>query len=127
MLYLQENSHDAARHQRWLGTARAYGPDAILLDRAQALHYLPESPRSWTGALYSASDGAAEPGMATQGIAGLAMRHGAAVFEHCAVRGLDVQAGRVAGVITERGPVRSQVVLLAGGADRKSTRLNSSH
>ncbi|MCD0502419.1 FAD-binding oxidoreductase [Bordetella petrii] len=116
MLYLQENSQDAARHQRWLDSARAHAPDAVLLDRAQALRYLPESPRSWVGALYSASDGVAEPTMATQGIAALARHHGASVLEHCAVRGLDVQAGRVTGVVTEKGPVRAQAVVLAGGA-----------
>ncbi|MBO1110672.1 NAD(P)/FAD-dependent oxidoreductase [Bordetella petrii] len=116
MLYLQEGSRDAARHQHWLHTARAFGPDAMMLDRAQALRHLPESPRAWSGALYSASDGVAEPGMATQGIAGLARQHGAGVLEHCAVRGLDIEAGRVAGVVTEHGPVRAQAVLLAGGA-----------
>ena len=116
ILYLQENSRDAQQHQRWLDAARPYGPDAALLDRAQALRHLPESPRPWSGALFSASDGVAEPGMATQGIAGLARAQGAVVLEHCAVRGLDMAAGRVAGVVTERGPVRAQAVLLAGGA-----------
>ena len=65
MLYLQENSRDTARHQRWLDRARVFGPDAVMLDRAHAMRRLPESPRPWCGALYSASDGVAEPGMAT--------------------------------------------------------------
>src|SRR3546814_6666458 len=65
---LFRSSRDAARHQHWLYTTRAFGPDAMMLDRAQALRHLPESPRAWSGALYSASDGVAEPGMATQGI-----------------------------------------------------------
>jgi len=116
ILYLQENSRDAARHQQWLDAASTYRPDAMLLDRAQALRHLPDSSRPWSGALFSASDGVAEPGMATQAIAGLARAQGAMVLEHCAVRGLDMAAGRVAGVVTERGPVRAQAVLLAGGA-----------
>jgi len=116
MLYLQEHSRDAVRHHRWLYTARAFDLDAMMLDRPQALRYLPESPRPWSGALYSASDGVAEPGMATQGIAGLARQHGAVVFEHCAVRGLDLEAGRVAGLVTEHGRVRASTVVLAGGA-----------
>ncbi|MBO9352441.1 FAD-dependent oxidoreductase [Bordetella petrii] len=116
ILYLQESRQDAARHQRWLDTARAYGVDASLLGRAQALRHLPDSPRSWSGALYSESDGVAEPALATRGIAGLAQQHGAMLFEHCAVRGLDRAGGRVTGVVTERGPVRAQAVLLAGGA-----------
>src|SRR5690606_5333098 len=60
--------------------------------------------------------GVAEPGLATQGIAALAREHGARLYEHCAVRGLDVQAGKVAGVVTEHGRVRAQAAVLAGGA-----------
>ncbi|GAB1578588.1 NAD(P)/FAD-dependent oxidoreductase [Bordetella petrii] len=116
ILYLQEDRHDAQRHQRWLELARACETGATLLDRAAALRLLPESPRPWSGALYSPTDGVAEPGLATQAIAGLARGHGAMVLERCAARGLDLQAGRIAGVVTEHGLVKAQAVLLAGGA-----------
>src|SRR5690606_35746104 len=116
ILYLQEDGHDAQRHQRWLDLARSCETGATLLDRAAVLRHLPESPRPWSGALYSPTDGVAEPGLATQAIAGLARGHGAVVLERCAARGLDLQAGRVAGVVTERGLIKAQAVLLAGGA-----------
>ncbi|ARP94219.1 NAD(P)/FAD-dependent oxidoreductase [Bordetella genomosp. 13] len=116
ILYLQENAEDAASQQTWLDGARAYGVDAQLLDRMAALRHLPESRRRWTGALYSATDGVAEPGLATHAIAALARARGAHVFEHCAVRGIDRSAGRVSGVITERGRVAAQAVVVAAGA-----------
>jgi len=116
ILYLQESDDDRARHARWIDIARPYGCDATLLTSHQVAKYLPPSPRPWCGALYSASDGVAEPGLATQGIAALAREHGARLYEHCAVRGLDVQAGKVAGVVTEHGRVRAQAAVLAGGA-----------
>jgi glycine/D-amino acid oxidase-like deaminating enzyme len=38
------------------------------------------------------------------------------VVQGCAARGLDLAAGRVAGVVTERGVIRAPVVVMAGGA-----------
>src|SRR5690625_5885417 len=55
---------------------------------------------------------------------------GVKIFTRCAARGLEKAGGRVSGVVTERGSVACDAVVLAGGAwsrDRKSTRLNSSH
>jgi len=116
ILYLQESPADAASQHAWLENARAYGVDAQMLDRAATLRHLPESRRPWTGALYSATDGVAEPQLATQGIATLARAHGAQLFEQCAVRGIDQAAGRVAGLMTEHGRVAAPTVLVAAGA-----------
>jgi glycine/D-amino acid oxidase-like deaminating enzyme len=54
--------------------------------------------------------------MATPAIANAAQRAGAAVVEHCAVRGIETSAGAVSGVVTERGKVSCSQVVLAGGA-----------
>lgn len=116
LLYLQENDADAAAHAKWIAAARDHGLDATLLTREAAARHLPPSSRAWTGAMFSASDGVAEPQRATQGIAGLAQDLGAKVFEHCAVRGIESSAGQVTAVITERGVVRTQAVVIAGGA-----------
>ncbi|WP_144641309.1 NAD(P)/FAD-dependent oxidoreductase [Bordetella genomosp. 13] len=116
ILYLQETADDADSQQKWLDGARAYGVDARMLDGAAARGHLPESRRRWIGALYSASDGVAEPDRATQGIAELARAHGAMIFEQCAVRGIERAAGRVSAVATEHGRVAAQAVLVAAGA-----------
>lgn len=116
LLYLSENHGDTDQHQNWLDRARPYGVDGVLLDRAAVLQRLPLTQRHWTGGLFSPGDGVAEPGLATRGIARLAESHGCRIFEHCAVRGLDVSAGRVSGIITEHGRVDATTVLLAGGA-----------
>ncbi|WP_188590759.1 NAD(P)/FAD-dependent oxidoreductase, partial [Achromobacter denitrificans] len=65
--------------------------------------------------LYSAADGVAEPQIATQGVAALARQAGALIFEGCAVRGVEKTAGRVDTVITERGTLRAQAVVVAAG------------
>ena len=41
---------------------------------------------------------------------------GAQIFSHCAARGIDRAAGRVQGVITERGRVAASMLVCAGGA-----------
>ena len=76
----------------------------------------PDLARRWPAALYTPTDGVAEPEKATSAIAASALRHGAAVLEHCAVRGIETTAGRVSGVVTEKGPIACSQVVLAGGA-----------
>lgn len=115
LVYLQETEADAAGHETWLREARAHGVQAEMLGREAALRLLPRSGRAWTGALYSAADGVAEPQIATQGVAALARQAGALIFEHCAVRGVEKSAGRVDTVVTELGTVRAQAVLVAAG------------
>lgn len=116
MMYLQETEADAATHQAWMDRAKIYGIDARQLDRRAALDLLPHSSRGWTGAMYSPTDGVAEPQFAVQGIASLARAAGAVILQRCAVRGVERAAGRVSAVITERGRIAAQAVLVAAGA-----------
>lgn len=116
LLYLQESEADAEQHAKWLDGARAFGLDAQLLGRAATLSRLPVSGRPWCGAMYSPGDGVAEPALATHGIARLAREAGALVFEGCAARGVETEAGRVSSVMTEKGLVRAGAVLVAAGA-----------
>jgi glycine/D-amino acid oxidase-like deaminating enzyme len=116
MLYLQETEADAAGHQAWMDGARAHGVDACLLDSQAARRMLPRTARGWTGAMYSATDGVAEPQLAVPAIAALARAAGAQILEGCAVRGIERAAGRVSALLTERGRVNTQTVLVAAGA-----------
>jgi len=115
LVYLHENEADAAANEAWLREARAHGVQAEMLGRDAALRLLPRTERAWTGGMYSAGDGVAEPQIATQGVAALAREAGAMIYEGCAVRGVEKTAGRVDTVVTERGAVRAQAVLVAAG------------
>jgi glycine/D-amino acid oxidase-like deaminating enzyme len=66
--------------------------------------------------LHVPTDGCAEPQRAAPAIARAAQRKGALILAHCAVRGIDCAAGRVAAVVTERGRIACDTVILAGGA-----------
>jgi len=76
-----------------------------------------QSPTSnWAGALYTESDGRAEPHLAAPAIARAAEREGATVLTSCAVRGIETSGGRVSAVVTEHGRIKSSTVLCAAGA-----------
>jgi glycine/D-amino acid oxidase-like deaminating enzyme len=77
---------------------------------------VPGASIGWRGALYTPSDGRAEPQKAAPAIATAARAHGAKVVTGCAVRGLETAAGRVSGVVTEKGAIACDSVVLAGGA-----------
>ncbi|WP_159916238.1 FAD-binding oxidoreductase [Pantoea sp. 18069] len=117
LAYLGENAADQAEHEAWLASARQH-PTGVRLLTGEAVQKMLAEPskRPWTSALHSDEDGVAEPQLATAGIAQLARAAGCQIFEQCAVRGLDIVAGRVAGVVTEHGRVAATRVVLAGGA-----------
>src|SRR3954465_5926414 len=116
IMYLGEGAEDLARMEAWLDHAREYQLDTRLIDAAEVARLLPGIAKPWAGALYTPSDGKAEPQMAAPAIAAAARRHGAAVMQNCAVRGIETAAGRVAGVVTEKGRIACGSVVLAGGA-----------
>jgi len=67
------------------------------------------------GGIYTPSDGRAEPTLASSAIARAAIAKGVTIVENCAVRTLSLAGGNVSGVVTEKGEIRCEQVLLAGG------------
>jgi glycine/D-amino acid oxidase-like deaminating enzyme len=116
IVYLCETEKEAARHEAWLAQAKSYQIDSRLIGPDEIDRILPGSSRRWPAALYTPSDGCAEPEKATSAIANAAFRKGASILQACAVRGIETAGGAVSGVVTERGAIRCRKVVLAGGA-----------
>jgi glycine/D-amino acid oxidase-like deaminating enzyme len=114
--YLCQTEEEVASRARWLEHARPYQLDSRLVSGTKAGELVPGASIEWRGALYTPSDGRAEPQKAAPAIANAARAHGATIFPRCAVRGLEVSAGRVSGVVTEKGTIACDSVVLAGGA-----------
>jgi glycine/D-amino acid oxidase-like deaminating enzyme len=110
------NDADRERHERFVESSRQYQVGSRIVDGAELEELLPGATRKFRSALYNPTDGRAEPQKAAPAIAAAARRDGAVVVADCAVRGLDMVGGRVAGVITEKGRIRCDAVVLAGGA-----------
>jgi glycine/D-amino acid oxidase-like deaminating enzyme len=115
-LYLGDTEADERYYEAWLAMARAYDIGSRLVRGAELAALLPGATRSFRCGLYVPTDGCAEPQRAAPAIARAAQRHGATVMTQCAVRGLDLAGGRVRGVVTERGTIACDSVILAGGA-----------
>src|SRR5262249_44479302 len=116
ILFAAETEADEARHEAWLEHARPYQLDSRRVGAAEMAALLPGAAQPFPGALYTASDGGAEPQKATPAIAAAARRHGVVLLANCAVRGIETAAGRVAAVMTERGRIACGAVALAAGA-----------
>jgi glycine/D-amino acid oxidase-like deaminating enzyme len=116
VLYAADDPAQLAGYEAWLEHARPYQLDSRLLSRRELAEVVADPPADWIGGLYTASDGRAEPALAAPAIARAARRAGATLHTGCAVRGLVLDGGRVSGVATERGEIRTQAVICAAGA-----------
>jgi glycine/D-amino acid oxidase-like deaminating enzyme len=103
-------------HERWNRNLEGYQLNSRMLSASEFKEMFPDSRMNIKGALYTAEDGRAEPQKAAPAIAEAARRKGASILTECAVRGLETSGGKVSGVITERGPIACNAVVLAGGA-----------
>jgi len=116
VMYVGESEADEAGFEAWLGMARPYDIGTRIVRGAELEALMPGASRAYRCALHVPTDGCAEPQKAAPAIARAAQRQGAVILAHCAVRGIDRAAGRVSAVVTERGRIACDAVLLAGGA-----------
>ena len=117
ILYTCKDDAALARNEKWLDEyARPYQLDSRMIDAAEVEELVPGAAVPAKGALYTPSDGRAEPQLAAPAIANAARNHGAKIFTNCAVRGLETKGGRVSTVVTENGKIETDAVVLAGGA-----------
>jgi len=114
--YVAETARELEGQAAWLDRVREHQVGTRLLDADETAALLPGAGRRFYGALHTPTDGKAEPQHAVPAMAAAARRQGAVILQGCAARGLDLQGGRVVGVVTERGRVACDAVVLAGGA-----------
>ena len=114
--YLARLDREMEDFADFLKIASALGVDTRLLDVGETAKLIPGMARRFKGAMTTPSDMRAEPWLAVPALARLAARKGVTIIENCAVRALDIAAGKVAGVWTEGGRITTSTVLVAGGA-----------
>lgn len=115
IMYLARTEAEMAMHADWLKSVADLALDSRLLRPADIDALVPGGRGQWAGGIVTPSDGRAEPTLAAAAIAAAAIAKGAVIVENCAVRTLSRAAGRVCGVVTERGEIACEQVLLAGG------------
>lgn len=115
IMYVSRTQDELAVHEAWLNSVRGLSLDSRLLTAKDIDALAPGTAGRWAGGMYTPSDGRAEPTLAASAIARAAIDKGAVIVENRAVRALSLSGGKVSGVVTERGEIRCEQVLLAGG------------
>ena len=103
-------------HERWGKNLEGYQLPSRMISGKELEDLLPGGKVNLKGALYTPADGRAEPQKAAPAVAEAARDKGAAILTECAVRGIETSGGKVSGVVTERGRIACDAVVLAGGA-----------
>jgi glycine/D-amino acid oxidase-like deaminating enzyme len=116
VMYVGDTEADETRFFSWLDMARPYDIGTRIVRGDELKSLMPGATRAYRCGLYVPTDGCAEPQLAAPAIARAAQRKGAVILAHCAVRGIERGAGRVTAVVTERGRIVCDTVILAGGA-----------
>lgn len=116
LVYATYDQKALAQWESWLSVAQEFGVNTRMLSAAEAAERVPETRHKWLGGLHSVEDGKAEPSLAAPVLALGARALGATIHQGCAARRLDVTNGRITGVQTEAGFIRTSAVLCAAGA-----------
>jgi len=116
LLYLSNDDDEIARWAKWRDFARTAGVTTHMLSGREASERGRDTGRAWKGGVFSPSDGTADPAKAAPSVAAAIMKLGGIVQQNCAARGIELEGGRVSGVVTEAGTIKTRTVVFAGGA-----------
>ncbi len=115
VLYTARNDDDIAAFEAFVDHAKEFQIGSKVLSAAELKALVPDMKGAFKAALHTPTDGRAEPRLAVPALARATERLGGRIVTGCAVRGLDLKRGRVAGVVTEHGITATSTVVLAGG------------
>ena len=101
--------------KRKTAAGRAWGIEVELLSTSEAREKVPVLSDKILGAMFAPGDGATRQLWAAEAMATVARERGATFFGNTEVTGIDIEGGRVRGVQTTRGAVRTDAVVAAAG------------
>jgi len=115
ILFVTRSEKQMAIYQDWLKAVAPLDLGSKLLSPAEIDRLVPGGQGKWLGGVHTPSDGRAEPSLACAALAKALLAKGGQIVENCAVRSLSTTAGKVSGVVTERGEIGCDQVILAAG------------
>lgn len=114
-LALASDPAKTAAYEEWVELARGLGLSSELLTMDRVREMFPGVRRDWAVALYTASDGHANPVKATTAIARAAESGGASIVTGCTATRIETSGGAVTGVVTSKGTISTSRVILSAG------------
>ena len=116
IVYMNDSEAGLADHVAWVRDhAQPHGLSTRILNSAEVAELAPGSTVTYTGGIYTPDDGRAEPFMAVPAMAKHFQARGGIMLTNCAARGVEQSGGRVSSLVTERGSITTDTVVLAGG------------
>jgi glycine/D-amino acid oxidase-like deaminating enzyme len=116
LLYLSNDDEELARWASWRDFARTVGVTTHVLSAAEATERAAWSGKHWKGGVFSPTDGTADPSIAAPSVARAFVKLGGTLLQECAARGVELEGGKIAAVVTEKGTIRTKVAVLSAGA-----------
>ncbi len=114
--YLNETEAAQAERMDWVEKyAAPEGLSTRILSGEEVAELTPGGATHFKGGIYTPDDGRAEPFVAVPAMARFFQSRGGVIVTNCAARGVELSAGRVSSVVTEKGTVATDTVILAGG------------
>jgi glycine/D-amino acid oxidase-like deaminating enzyme len=110
------SEEERAGWENWIRAAAEHGLESRMLTRSEIDDVIPGNSFDCLGAVFTPSDGQAEPTKVTPALRRAAEGRGAEFLTHCAVFDFETTGGALSGVITERGAVEAPIVVCAAGA-----------
>jgi glycine/D-amino acid oxidase-like deaminating enzyme len=116
ILYMSDTDQNFADKEAWhRNNAIPFKLNTKLVSTKEVAALAPGSLRTWRGGMFTAEDGRAEPFLAVPAMARALQARGGFVLTNCAARGIEKSAGRVSGLVTEKGTIQTDTVIVAGG------------
>jgi len=116
LLFLSNDEAELSGWASWRDFAKTSGVTSHMLSSREAAERGNVTGRAWKGGVFSPNDGTADPAKAAPAVAAALMKLGGSVHQNCAARGIETEGGRVSGVITEAGVIKTRTAVHAGGA-----------
>ncbi len=102
--------------KRQVALSRSFGLPLELISTEEALKLFPiMNPEGVLGAVYLPTDGMVDPSGLTYALAAGAKKFGARFFTTTRVQSITLKDGRVDAVVTDRGTIKTEIVVNAGG------------
>ena len=114
-LVVIETEEELDAMQLFVEKQKKHSVDVSLLSTEQARQKEPALSENIIGATFSPLDSQVNPILLTLGFLGAAQKAGAKVFANTPVRAIELTAGRVTAVNTDRGKIETSVVINAAG------------
>ncbi|XID96148.1 NAD(P)/FAD-dependent oxidoreductase [Paenibacillaceae bacterium WGS1546] len=116
-----ESEEEMAAAERWVARQKEAGLPFRMLDRQDLRQEWPYMADDLLGGLECATDSTVNPALMTYALAAAARRHGARIWTHAPVNAILLdERKRIRGVDTDKGEIRTNVVVNAAGVWAKS-------